>query len=51
MTCRVTFALDFLYFFEENMVGSLNLSIFDVFEYVSFFGLFEESELFGSLLG
>ena len=51
MTCTVTFALDFLYFFEEDMVGSLNLAILDVFEYVSFFGLFEESELFGPLFG
>ena len=33
------------------MIGSLNLPIFDVFEYVSFFALFEEGELFGPLLG
>ncbi len=42
---RITFAFDLLYFFEENMIGPLDLSVFDVFDYVSFFGLFEEGEL------
>ena len=47
----VTFAFDLLNFFEEDMIGPLNLSIFDVFEGVTLFGLFKESELFCSVMG
>ena len=44
-----TFLLDLLYFFEEDMIRSLDLSVFDVFEYIAFFVLLEEGELFCSL--
>lgn len=33
------------------MIRTLNLSVFDIFEYISLFALFEESEIFCFLFG